>query len=119
MNRHERTQALARSALALMAEREVAPSPENFQLFYAYAAGDNPAVSRTIGEMIGKREAFTPQILDDLRNRFFPAARLDTAVEDIGAEITGTMKVVLDKLAAAERHTEDYGRSAIRGIRRS
>jgi diguanylate cyclase len=60
--------------------------------------------------MIAQREAFTPQILDDLRDRFFPGARLDTAVEDIGAEITGTMKTVLDKLAAAERHTEDYGR---------
>jgi diguanylate cyclase len=110
LNRHERTQALAKSALALMAERLVEPSPENFQLFYAYAAGDQPAVSRVMGGMIAQREDFTPQVLEDLRERFFGTAKLDTAVEDIGAEITGTMKSVLDKLAAAERDTEDYGR---------
>ena len=44
MNRHERAQALAKTALAVMAERQVAPTPENYQLFYAYAAGENPAV---------------------------------------------------------------------------
>ncbi len=110
MNRHERIQARAKSALALMAERGVVPSPDNFQLFYTYAAGDNPAVSRILGDMIAQRKSFTPQILDELRDRFFRPDKLDTAVEDIGAELTGTMKAVLDKLAAAERDTKDYGR---------
>jgi diguanylate cyclase len=117
LNRHERTQALAKSALALMAEREVAPSPENFELFYAFTAGDNPAVSRVMTAMIAEQATFTPQIIEDLRARFFSKNKLDSAVEDIGAEITGTMKTVMDKLAAAERHTEDYGRqlSAVSG----
>jgi len=110
LNRHERTQALAKSAIALMAEREVAPSPENFQLFYAYAAGENPAVSKVMEDMIAEQRPFTPQILENMRERFFSKSMLDTAVDDIGAEITGTMKTVLDKLAAAGRHTEDYGR---------
>jgi diguanylate cyclase len=110
VNRHERTQALAKSALALMAERAVAPSPENFQLFYAYAAGDNPAVSRTMGELIAQQKPFTPQVLDDLRDRFFRTVKLDAAIETIGADAAGTMKTVLDRLAAAERDTEDYGR---------
>jgi diguanylate cyclase len=93
-----------------MAERTVAPSPENFQLFYAYAASDNPAVSRIVGDMIAQQKPFTPQVLDDLRDRFFHTARLDTEIDTIGAEVTGTMKTVLDRLAAAERDTEDYGR---------
>src|SRR5215469_2849121 len=110
VNRHEKTQALAKTTLALMAEREVSPSPENFQVFYAYAAGDNPAVSRVMGEMIAQQTPFTSEILEQLRQRFFKNNRLEAAVEDIGAEITGTMKVVLDKIAAAGRDTEDYGR---------
>ncbi|MGD0190394.1 MAG: GGDEF domain-containing protein [Rhizomicrobium sp.] len=110
MNRHERTQALAKTALALMAERDVEPSPENFQLFYAYAAGDNPAVSQTMGSMITQRQTLTPQVLEDLRDRFFSKNKLDTVVESIGEEITGTIRSVLDRIAAAERDTEDYGR---------
>ena len=118
MNRHEKTQALAKTTLALMAEREVPPSPENFQLFYAFAAGDNPAVSRVMGEMIARRKPFTSQVLDGLRSRFFKNARLESAVEDIGAEIAGSMRAVLDKIAAAGRDTKDYGRklSAASGV---
>ena len=110
VNRHDRAQALAKLALALMAERAVAPIPENFQLFYAYAAGDNPAVSRIMGDMIAQQKPFTPQSLDDLRDRFFRTVKMDAAIENIGAEVAGTMKTVLDRLAAAERDTEDYGR---------
>jgi diguanylate cyclase len=113
VNRNERTQALANAALALMAERGVEPSPENFQLFFAYAAGDNPAVSQTMDDMIAQRRSLTPQVLEDLRDRFFKKDRLDAAVEDIGIEITGTIKSVLDRIAVAERDTEDYGRKLL------
>ena len=101
---------MAKAALALMAERDVDPCPENFQLFYAYAAGENPAVSRAVSGLIAQRAPFTPQVLESLRDRYFRSERLDTTMQDIGAEITGAIKGVLDKIAAAERHTEDYGR---------
>ena len=41
----------------------VVPSPANFELFYAHAAGEVSAVSHAIGEMLEKRKAFTPEIL--------------------------------------------------------
>ena len=82
VNRYERAQALAKTAIGLMAERSVAPTPENFELFYAYAAGDNPAVSRIMGDMIAGRRAFTPTVLDDLRKRFFAKARVEEAIEN-------------------------------------
>ena len=111
VNQHERAQALAKAALGLMAERQVAPTPENFQLFYAYAAGDNPSASRIMGDMIAGRCAFSPVVLDDLRERFFGTARLEARVENIGAEITGTMNSVLERLATAEQDTVAYGRT--------
>ena len=110
MNRSERTQALARMAMGLMSERSVPPSPENFQLFYAYAAGENPSVSHVMGTMIERRDAFTPQLLDALRERFFGPNKLETVVGDVGAEFSETIKSVLDRIAAVERDTEDYGR---------
>jgi diguanylate cyclase len=110
VNQHERAQALARTALALMAERRVAPTPENFQLFYAYASGENPAASRVMGDLISGRKAFSPVVLDDLRERFFGNARLEESVQSIGAEITGAVDSVLQKLASAEQDTVAYGR---------
>jgi diguanylate cyclase len=111
MNRHERTQALAKTALAVMAERQVPPTPENYQLFFAYAAGENPAVSKIIGDMVAGRRPFTPAVLEDLRERFFAAAREDKAVENFGTGVQGAMNAVIETLQAAGRDTVAYGRT--------
>jgi diguanylate cyclase len=111
MNRHERAQALAKTALAVMAERQVAPTPENYQLFYAYAAGENPSVARVIGDMVAGKRPFPPDVLDDLRQRFFPAVREEKAAENLGAGIQGAMKTAMDTLQAAGRDTVAYGRT--------
>jgi hypothetical protein len=38
----DREQALAETAVALMGECSVIPTPDNFELFCAYAADENP-----------------------------------------------------------------------------
>ena len=111
MDQHERAQALAKTALGLMAERSVAPTPENFELFFAYAAGDNPAVSRIMGDMIAGRRPFTPAVLADLRQRFFTSARAEEAVNEAGSGITNALNAMLTKLEAAGRDTQAYGKT--------
>lgn len=111
MNQHERAQAFAKSALALMAERNVAPLPENFRLFYAYAAGENPAVSRVIGDMIAGKKAFTPAVLDELLERFFDNNRVEKAVENLGSHMGSALTSVIDTLEAAGRDTVAYGKT--------
>src|ERR1700722_11774589 len=88
LNRHERMQAQAKAALALMAERQVPPAPENFQLFYAYATGDNPVLSRVMSAVMADRSDFPPQILEELRTRFFGTNPMEATVETIGDEIS-------------------------------
>ena len=111
MNRHERTEALAKAALALMAERGVAPTPENYELFYAHAAGDNPAVSRVVGDMVATQRPFTPAVLDDLRERFFTNTAEKKAAENYDAGVRGAMNTVMESLQAAGRDTVAYGRT--------
>jgi len=111
VNRYERAQALAKTAIGLMAERAVEPSPENFELFFAYASGDNPAVSRLIGDMIAARKAFTPAVLDDLRKRFFSKARLEEAMDSVGESVAETLDAMRGKLEKAGRETVDYGKA--------
>ena len=110
-NQHDRARALASQALALMNERQVAPTPDNFQLFYAYAAGDNPAASKVLGELIAAHRPLSPQVLSDLRERYFASERLERAVQSIGSEITETMSGMLTRLEAAERDAVAYGRT--------
>ncbi|HTQ12787.1 MAG TPA: diguanylate cyclase [Rhizomicrobium sp.] len=111
MDRHERAQALAKTALAVMAERKVAPTPENYQIFFAYASGENPAVARIVGDMVSQRRPFSPDVLEDLRQRFFPASREDRAAESFGAGIQQAMTTAMSTLEAAGRDTVAYGRT--------
>ena len=48
----DREQAFAKTALALMGERGVVATPDNFELFYAYACGAHPAITQVMGAII-------------------------------------------------------------------
>jgi diguanylate cyclase len=109
VNAHDRAQTLAKSALALMLERHVSPTPENFQLFYSYAAGDNPMASKVLGDLIAGRHPLSPQTLSELRDRFFASERLDRTVQTISTEITERVAGVLTRIEAAERDAVAYG----------
>jgi diguanylate cyclase len=108
MLRSDREQALAKTAIALMGECAVIPTPENFELFYAFAAGENPGVTQVIGAMVAAKKPFTPEILADLRLRCLSGARAARAMDTVGSTMTQTIDSVLVKLEAAGRHTEAY-----------
>ena len=108
MYKPEREQALAKTALALMGECGVIATPENFELFYAYASGENPAITQAMGTLISARRPFTPEILLDLRLRCLSGARAARAMEDLGANMRGVIDDVLGKLEASARDTSNY-----------
>jgi diguanylate cyclase len=109
--RHDCANAFAKTALALMAERDVIPSPENFEIFYTYAAGENPAASRIVGDMIAANRPFTPEVLADLRNRFSAEARIQDAAAQLSGNVMGAMEMALGTLQAAGRDTVAYGKT--------
>jgi diguanylate cyclase len=106
--RSDREQALAKTAIALMGECAVIPTPENFELFYAFAGGENPGVTQVIGAMVAAKKAFTAEILSDLRMRCLSGARAARAMDSVGTSMTQAIDTVLIKLEAAGRHTEAY-----------
>ncbi len=109
--KNEREQALAKTALALMGECNVTPSPENFELFYSYAAGENPAVGRIISEMITARRPFTPTVLQQLRDRAFPKDKTERAMGKIGDNVTASLDDIIAKLEQASSQAFDYSRA--------
>ena len=49
-----------------MGECGVVPTPDNFELFYIHAAGENPGLSQAIAGMLAQKKSFTPDALQDL-----------------------------------------------------
>ncbi|HEY0107467.1 MAG TPA: GGDEF domain-containing protein, partial [Rhizomicrobium sp.] len=107
--RSEREQALAKTTLALMGECDVSPTPDNYELFYNYAAGENPSVGRVIGDMIAARRPFTPAVLRELRERSSVRERAERAVETIGETVSLSLDEAIAKLEEASRHAGEYG----------
>src|ERR1700753_1289519 len=95
--RQEREQALAKTALALMGDVGVVPTPDNFELFYTYASGGNPAMGEVIDRMISERRPFTSDVLDDLRNRCLSRARTTQALDNASSQVAATLHAILQK----------------------
>jgi diguanylate cyclase len=91
-----------------MGECNVPPTPENYELFYAYSAGENPSIARIIGEMIAARRPFTSTILDELRRRSFPRDKAERAIEGIGENISISLDEAIAKLESASQQVLAY-----------
>ena len=111
MYKQEREQALAKTALALMGECDVVPTPDNFELFYAYASGDNPAIAKVVGDMIAAKKPFTPAILSEIRKRCLASARTQNTMDNVGANMTNAIASALAKVEAAGKDAGDYSRA--------
>jgi diguanylate cyclase len=111
VTRFDSANACAKSALALMAEHNVIPSPENFELFYTFAAGENPAVSKIVSDLIADKKPFTPAVLADLRARFSTHSPTHAVAEQVSGNMLGAMEAAIDNLKAAGRHTVAYGKT--------
>lgn len=104
----EREQGIARTALALMTECDVPATPDNFELFYAYASGETPAIAQAMGSLIAGRKPFTPEMLLDLRLRCLSSARAARAMDNFGGGVNDVITTVLGHLEAVGRETVNY-----------
>jgi diguanylate cyclase len=112
--RQDREQALAKTALALMGDVGVVPSPDNYELFYTYASGTHPEIGQIIGKMISERQPFTSEVLDDLRGKCLSSARTTQALDNASTQVAATLNALLEKLEVAGRDAGDYGRTLSR-----
>ncbi len=101
----DREQALAKAALDLMSECGVAPTPNNFELFYLHVGGENNAVSQVITKTQAEKKPFTPELLDNLRAR---AHTEGPAIEQVGDGMDTVIAGVLNRLSDAGRDAGEY-----------
>lgn len=108
MFKQDREQAFAKTALALMGGAGVVATPDNFELFYAYATGENAAVTKVMGAIIESKQPFTPELLADLRLRCLSGARAAQAMESLGGNMGALIDDIMGKLESSARDTATY-----------
>jgi diguanylate cyclase len=105
---NNREQAFATTALALMGGAGVPATPDNFELFYAYASGENPAIAQVMGAIINAKRPITPELLTDLRLRCLSGVRVAQAMDSLGGNMGSLIDDVLGKLENSARDTANY-----------
>jgi diguanylate cyclase len=112
----ERGFAHARAALAQMEAHRVAPTPENFKIWYGYCSGSARALRRTIDVLITNGQEFTPNICSDLYERFFGTFRQSEKARLISQRIEASVQQALGMLNSvgeeARHYTETLGETA-------
>ncbi len=91
-----------------MASAGVAATPDNFELFYAYASGENPGLAQVMRGLIEAKKPFTPELLADLRQRCVSGARAAVTMETVGGDMGSLINDVMDRLESASRDTASY-----------
>ena len=108
MQKPDREQGIAKTALALMNECDVPSTPDNFELFYAYASGQTPAIAQAMGALIAARKPFTPELLLDLRMSCLSSARAARAMDNFGTGLNDVIGAMLGKLETAGQQAVAY-----------
>jgi diguanylate cyclase len=106
---HEQATRAAETAMQAMRRHEVPPTPRNYTVWYAHAAGSQPDLSRTIDILISNSQEFTEERNEELYNRFFNADIQTELIQATGDKLHTALSEALHFLRQATGRTEEYG----------
>lgn len=105
----ERSNKHAREALSSMNERQVAPSPLNYAVWYAHCSGQHPDLSRALETKLNSGQAFSREASQELFERFFGTELESSGIRETGDQLQGTLEAVLKLVVEAGQETGNYG----------
>lgn len=110
---HDTAEGLARDAMVMMQTHHIAPTPENFKLFYENAKQQDHdlcgAIDAIIATGISSGDGFSPEKLVELFQRFFGIeAELD-AMRSISSELQQTMSRVQSRMNESLTEQSNFG----------
>lgn len=111
MQKSVREQAVAKAAMALMDNHGVAPSPTNFELFFAYASGGNPPLLRAVDAHLKAKKPFTPDVLEELRRHVSKESKAADQLDTLSKDVSAALGSVLVTLETAGKDAASYGRA--------
>lgn len=106
----QRAAALSRDALDLIHRHDVAPTPSNYELWYAYVSQENSALVEAIDTLIATEKAGNEQELQRLYARFFGASARE-ALAEINVNLSQEIAKLGKTLERSGDDTKEYGRT--------
>lgn len=99
----------ARHAVELMEQLGVLPSPQNYEVWYAYSVGQNQDLVNAVDAIRDKDGFDSNSATTDLHAEFIEDTDIGEAMSEVGAKLTGELATITDFLRQAGDDTKAYG----------
>lgn len=103
-----RTYSIAEHAIAKIKANELAAFPPNFEIWFAYAAGFNPALNKRVNEILRAGEHVSQEQLEAIREEFFGAGSFEERVDAVGGKLSGKVSEIMNLINEAAGQTSGY-----------
>ena len=104
----ERTIVFADIALSQIRALGHSAEPRNYEIWYHYATGYNPALNKTINETIERKGRLDAADLDAIRERFVGANRLNQEIEQFGNKVADEIEQIMGMVGTAVGSATSY-----------
>ncbi len=98
-------------AVADMLAHEVPPTPENYAVWYAYATGLLPELTRTIDILVSNNQEFTAALNAELYNRFCDTGRHFNLLQETGGRLQYAVDQVMRYVKTASGDASAFGKT--------
>ncbi|HOO51294.1 MAG TPA: GGDEF domain-containing protein [Alphaproteobacteria bacterium] len=111
VNEKERELALVVSGKALerMAQEELIPTPEHYELWYVYYSRAIPEVVRVIDGIVESGQSINDYVCGEIYNRFLSDLRNEEAVRNAGDQVQNAIHNVSGMVEGVKNATKSYG----------
>ncbi len=103
-----RTYQIAEHAIAKIKTNDLAAFPPNYEIWFSYAAGFNPALNKRINEILRSGQVVDQQTLETIREEFFGAGSFEERVDEVGGKLSGKVSEILELINEAAGLTDNY-----------
>ena len=103
--------AIANQVLGALSERSIAPTPENYTVWYCYLSGEHPEIKKALTSLLASNPAFGASELKKLFDTFIGRDRQASAIDSVAAQLMEELQDVLKNLHHANTVSGSYGES--------
>jgi diguanylate cyclase len=108
---HDRTLAFADIALGQIKALSQAATPRNFEIWYNYATGYNPALNQLINQTLEQKQTLSEADLEQIYTTYIATTRASDRIDKVNSRVLDEIKQVLDMIDAAAGSATNYSAS--------
>jgi len=108
---HEKTIAFAEIALGQIRALGQAASPRNYEIWFNYATGFNPALNELINQTLKEKGTLTEADLDHIFTTYIATTRMADRIDEVNGRLLDEVRQVLETVGAAGDSASTYSES--------